>query len=397
MSAYRDEDLEAVHTRALLQDWAGQGWITPAQREQMEQETVCGLRRTNIFLRVVLFFFTKIIVGAAAGLFFIVLFPHASSDVTGIILLFIAAALYWAAEQAVADAKLYRHGIEEALACGAVLFLCVGLQSVLPREAEFLMPAAGAGACLWIWRRFGFPYAVPAAMAFVVWLPVYWTKSPGFHRLHAAALFAAGLVVLRHARPSQGLTHLRQQYSLAEAFLCLGVYCAVNLPLSTLDFFRPWMGGTQMTAMAAIAKPLYWFTWVLIWCLPPVILLRGVRGKDRALIAVGMVTAVLTLVTNRAYLGWERHTWDPMLLGLLLGGTALLLRRWLESAPDGVRAGFTARRRSGNDQAMIDAGGGVIGLAAPGLTAAPASPVAPDNAPRFGGGQSGGGGASSDF
>jgi uncharacterized membrane protein YgcG len=85
-----------------------------------------------------------------------------------------------------------------------------------------------------------------------------------------------------------------------------------------------------------------------------------------------------------------------MLLGILLAGTALWLRRWLETAPDGVRAGFTARRLSGKDQALLDAGGTAIGIAAPGLTAAP-TPTAANDAPRFGGGQSGGGGASSDF
>ena len=38
----------------------------------MEQETVCDLRRTNIFLRLVLFLFTLIIVGAAVSLVFVV-------------------------------------------------------------------------------------------------------------------------------------------------------------------------------------------------------------------------------------------------------------------------------------------------------------------------------------
>ena len=54
---------------------------------------------------------------------------------------------------------------------------------------------------------------------------------------------------------------------------------------------------------------------MLIWCLPPIILARGVRQKDRFVIAVGAIVAILTLVSNKSYLGWPRHTWDPMLLG----------------------------------------------------------------------------------
>jgi hypothetical protein len=70
------------------------------------------------------------------------------------------------------------------------------------------------------------------------------------------------------------------------------------------------------------ANPFYWTTWVLIWCLPPLILVRGVRQKDRFVIAVGAISIVLTFVTNKPYLGWQRHTWDPMLLGIALTAVA---------------------------------------------------------------------------
>ena len=158
-----------------------------------------------------------------------------------------------------------------------------------------------------------------------------------------------------------------------------------------------WIGATPAASAPAIPKALYWLTWVATWALPPVILLRGARGKDRAVIAVGLLTAVLTLATNKAYLGWARHPWDPMLLGLLLAGAALTLRRWLEAGPQGVRAGFTARRLSGKDQALLEVSGSALGVAAPGITTAPASAAPAPDTPQFGGGQSGGGGASSDF
>ena len=46
----------------------------------MEPETACDLRRTNIFLRLVLFLFTLIIVGAAAGLFFVIFLTRSSKN-----------------------------------------------------------------------------------------------------------------------------------------------------------------------------------------------------------------------------------------------------------------------------------------------------------------------------
>ena len=38
------------------------------------------------------------------------------------------------------------------------------------------------------------------------------------------------------------------------------------------------------------------------------------------MIWASLVMAMATLATNKPYLGWERHTWDPMLLGVLLTG-----------------------------------------------------------------------------
>ncbi len=112
-------------------------------------------------------------------------------------------------------------------------------------------------------------------------------------------------------------------------------------------------------------------------------------------IAAGAVVAVLTLVTNKPYLGWQRHTWDPMLLGVLLIGVALLIRRWLADGPGEIRRGFTARRLSGKDKTWMNVGGTALGFVSPNLVTPSPQPASPDV--HFGGGDSGGGGATSDF
>jgi hypothetical protein len=147
--------------------------------------------------------------------------------------------------------------------------------------------------------------------------------------------------------------------------------------------------------IAEFSRPFYWGTWVLTWCLPPAVLARGVLRKDRFVIAVGAVTAVLTFVTNKPYLGWPRHTWDPMLLGALLIGVALFIRRWLAKGPGGIRHGFTAQRLSGKDKAWMSAGATAIGLVTP--DAITPTPQTDSSGVHFGGGDSGGAGASSDF
>src|SRR3984893_17647103 len=103
MRAYSASSEEALCARSLLKDWAGEGYLTAEQYQRMEQETVCELRRTNIFLRLVLFLFTLIIVGAAVGLFFVVVFSHPGEQTIGIFLLIFAALSYAAAEIAVSQ------------------------------------------------------------------------------------------------------------------------------------------------------------------------------------------------------------------------------------------------------------------------------------------------------
>jgi uncharacterized membrane protein YgcG len=160
-----------------------------------------------------------------------------------------------------------------------------------------------------------------------------------------------------------------------------------------VNLLKQWSGDLATTT--EFSRPFYWATWVLTFCIPPVVLARGLRRKDRFVIAVGGAVAILTLVTNKPYLGWSRHTWDPMLLGALLMVTGLLIRRWLARGPGGIRHGFTDRRLSGKDKSWMNMGAAAFGLQAPHSIKPGSQSGGPDV--RFGGGDSGGGGATSDF
>ncbi|HEX5227416.1 MAG TPA: hypothetical protein VFW44_06880 [Bryobacteraceae bacterium] len=398
MRAYSASDEETLRTRELIEDWRSEGLLTAEQYSRMEQETRCDLRRTNIFLRLVLFFFTLIITGAAVGLFFVMI--HPPDRAAGVLLMIFAGLCYASAEFAVANYQFYRHGIEEALVACSVGFLCVGIQVAFFKalfssagQNGWIVPAAGAVLSLWIWHRFGLPYAPFAAMIFVAWLPGYGTSFPWAQHLILAAFYLAGVAIIAVLRPRHRFTYLDGQYSIAEALLWLGIYLAINLQLSSLDLLDSWW--RSVPAASLFPRPFYWTTWVLTWCLPPVMLARGLRMKDRWVIAVGGITAILTFITNKPYLGWQRHTWDPMLLGALLVGIAFVIQRRLGNAPGGIRHGFTAQRLSGKDKRWMNVGITAIGLVSPDIVAPRPQPAGPE--PHFGGGDSGGGGATSDF
>jgi hypothetical protein len=399
---YSASSEETLRARGLLKDWRDDGVLTEAQYERLEKETVSDLRTTNQFLRLVLFFFTMLSVGAAFGLCQVAFLSRASQQTTGAFSLIFAAVCYAAAEVAVSRFRLYRYGIEEALAVCSVVFLCVGMQAAFfssifysprPDASQFLVPAAGAVFSLWIWHRFGFWYAFPAAMIFVIFLPDYWSFSHTAQHVIVAMIYATGLLCVAAIRSRHHFDYLEKAYSLAEAFLWLGIYLAINLQLSSLNLLARQWGGNR--AALEFGRPFYWTTWMLIWCLPPLVFARGIRQKNRPVIAAGLIVAVLTLISNKPYLGWPRHTWDPMLMGMLLTGVAVFVRRWLDHGPGGQRHGYTAERLSGKDKHSLSAGSVVLGL----LTPDSITPAPQTNSPgvHFGGGSSGGGGASSEF
>ena len=402
MRAYRVSDEEALRARSLLKDWVGQGFLTQEQYQRMEQETPCDLRRTNIFLRLVLFFFTVIIVAAALALFFTTFVRGTSFEKTGPYFLVFAAISYAAAEFAVSRTRFYRHGVEEALVACSVGFLCLGLGALLhsgraysPTEyrIDSLVPSAGTVLSLWIWYRFGLAYAFLAAMLFVPWMPGYWTSSHSAQHLIIAGIYSFALIAVIVIRAPLCFTYLDENFSIAEALLWLGIYLALNLHISLFDLVGPWLVSVRAPTVH-FPDPFYWTTWVLTWLLPPAILTRGIRTKDRWVIAAGLATAILTLITNKPYLGWPRHTWDPMLLGALLIAVVLYIRHWLSRGTNGIRRGFTAQRLSAKDKTWMQIGNTALGLVAPEQIPHP-QPSEPEF--RFGGGDSGGGGASSDF
>jgi len=270
-----------------------------------------------------------------------------------------------------------------ALAGVTAGLLFVGL---VPREAQGLHAvsaglAVGSAAAMLAYFRFGYVYAAIAAVICVAAMPFTFVLSAAAERAAAAAIFFAAAAGVRPLRLRHQDVWPGDEYAAIQAAAWLGMYVVLNVKIG----------------FDSVDGAFYWFTYAMTFVIPAAGLALGIRDKDRALINVNIVAAIVTLITNKPYLRWARHEWDPILLGVLLIGVTIWLRRWLSNGTDGHRAGFTATPVKPGQSAFL----AVVSAVPFGTIAhapvphAPATHAAP---PRdFDGGQSGGGGASGSF
>jgi hypothetical protein len=384
MRRYSHVDEERIRAQTLVREWTRSKLLDPSQGARFEADLRVDVRRTNNFLRAGLAVFTGLIVGASVLL---VLMGLDLTEKISIASVLGVAALVCSglAEVLVGRFRFYRFGVEEALAVGAVLLLsAAGGELFSARYASFgavstivglLLGAAGG---FGIYCRFGFVYAAVGSMACAAAIPFQLSLSATTQHLLAAATLASVFFVVRSKQLRHQDEYLGDEYRHLQAAAWAILYLTLNL---------------QLFSWERIEGMFYWFTYVMTWGLPLVGLRLGIREKDRGLMDISLVIALVTLITNKPYLGWPRQTWDPILLGVLLIVVALALRRWLLTGADGARAGFTAARLLGTDSAVLT----LLGTAS--ATFPPnASLSRPDpGTPGFDGGRSGGGGGGASY
>jgi hypothetical protein len=102
---------------------------------------------------------------------------------------------------------------------------------------------------------------------------------------------------------------------------------------------------------------------------------------------------LVTLITNKPYLKLIRKPWDPIVFGILLIGTAIVIKRWLASGANGQRYGYTPDRILAGDRRLLN----LVATMSAAMQPISTSPAQPEAKPDFGGGRSGGAGASGSF
>ena len=390
MRKYADDQERIIRVKRLADEWLRSGLIDAAQRERIAAGLLVDLRRTNRFLRLTLFGFGLLIIAAAVGLVAVTLDVKDTTTV-GTLFLMAAPASAMLAEFLIGRFRVYRFGVEEACAVSAAVLVAGGsglivgsLLGVYGDRQTFVALIVGSAAAFAVYTRYGYLYAAVGAMLCASLAPFQLVLSDVVKRLLAGAILGGCFYVARLKRRKYGDEFPGDEYGTIQASAWLGIYATLNLHVFFAPVTRPF------------APPFYWFTYAMIWALPAAGLWLSIRDRDRPLLDVSLVITLATLLTNKPYLGFARRPWDPILLGVLLIGTAILLRRWLASGEDGARDGFTAARLLHSDKDSRAA----AALASAALHEAPIrshSDPSPPDPFKGGGGRSGGGGAGDSF
>jgi hypothetical protein len=399
ISLYTAEQEEKIYIRREARVWARSGLITEEQLGIINARTEPRLNRTNVFFRFLFFVFTGICAHTLIGFYAWTIGFHNEVQIAWSTLAF-GIAMVGLAEYLVRRKSFYRHGIEEALALLGVALACTGVVILISQmrvEPRLLITTGallGSACAFWLYLRFGFLYAAVISVACICVVPFQLSLTPEGERAVLAIVLVLILLTSVRAKRFEAHDFKKERIAALQACLLAGVYLAINLRLPELG--RAHFGHPMplYRPHAGIAPWFYWATYGLTFLVPALGFYFGVKNRKRIVINVSLIAALVTLATNKDYLGYKHYAWDPAVLGVVMVISAVILMRWLANGPLEARNGFTAQnllKPENHGISLADVGAAML----PGAIHANLPPASPDKP--FGGGQSGGGGAASEY
>ena len=382
MMIYPRDDERAIRVQRMLDDWTKSGLLQDDQRIRMLADVQVDYRRTNRFLRITLFLFGYLITMAMFGLLTVTF--DAGDDGAAVLAFISSVACFVGAQKVIERYRLYRFGIEEALAVASGSLFTLGCALFMTgRFSSFQMFIGAAGAAFIVFRRFALLYAGIAAVLLTAVIPLNWPVYQGdtTRRLFSIILLMIMFGVARERRNDHDDEFPGDLYGAIETAAWVAIYVLTNFKIS------------QWLSIADGYQTVYWVSYAGIWILPIAGLILAVRDRHRWMLDANIIMAIVTLMSNKSYLGAAAKPWDPILFGVMLIAIALGLKAWLSSGRDRSRRGYIADRLLASEQERL----AVAGTASALLPGAPAPREHPAGPAIGGGGESGGAGASAKF
>jgi uncharacterized membrane protein YgcG len=344
------------------------------------------LYNPNIFIRIGLFVLTAIIVLMSFALLYLATGSFFHNDSGFFVLtLILGCVMYGALEWIIQRRRHYRSGVDDAL-----LWLALG-QIISSISLYFELAPVWASTLVFILSfaaTVRFANSVMSAVAFFSFLAIIFYGIIPFGNVAKGilpfALMAIGIgiyLLVKKIKYKRSLRHYRFCFVMIEVLSLVTIYASVNYfvvrELSIAMF--------QLPQDVAIAGG--WFFWICTFGIPAFYVIRGIQAKDHLMLRAGLLLIAATVFTFRYY-----HSVAPLEQVMTAGGILMIILayasiRYLNSPKHGV-----------TDKA-VDQGNIESGLQIESLVIAETfkEAQAAEEGFRFGGGSTGGGGASGEF
>jgi hypothetical protein len=345
MSAYKPGEEEDLRSAELVREWTASGLLSESQQAVLAADLVSELKTLHPVFRALLFLFSGLILLAFLSLAGMQVRPR-ENESTGLFFAIFAILFFVVAWLLATGLRLFRCGAEEVATVLSVLLGAVAVGFTFadsgPEFALVIALCTAAIVSLLVHTTFGLRYMGVAAVIFGGIAPFALNAGVVQERLLSVLIFAVFFFASRKAASVAPHSGRGSDYLWMRATAWAGIYAALHQRWPALG-------------LATTSGVFYWLTYAAIWVIPAIGIWLAVRERDRVLLDISAVLALITLTSNKPYLGWERQAWDPILLGLLLIGLAVVLRRWLESGVKASRSGFTAKRLLSREARQVEA------------------------------------------
>lgn len=331
-------------------------------------------------LSVLAILFSTILIGAISS---------ASSDAAYVTLaIFLALLCYALLEIFVASNKYYNAGIDNILLASMVIFVVIAFNIIDYSGQYQLTTAFSAALCCWLAIRFNDGFMSGLSYAAVIACCFFTCSNAGT----IGKLIAPFVIMTVSAILFLFIKKMLGRYSLVLYYRCLKVARLLSLVsfYGSLNYFVVRELGNQLLEKPLEAGeeiPFGWFFWFCTAAIPTAYVYYGIRKKDLLFIRTGVVLAVASVFTFRYYHAILSASVAMILFGLLLVITSYLLIKYLRK----TRGGFTSLATIDATKLVADAEALIIAQAF-GHKADHHS-----NGVEFGGGSSGGAGATGNF
>jgi MFS family permease len=354
----------AAAVREAARSWRRAGAIDDATLAAIEATVPDDRVRVGPVFAVLLFVFTLLAIAGAFGFSLLLIGDELESygiwaGAWGILLVFLT-------ELQIGLFRRAHGGTEAATSFAALGFLMIFLVWLFDRQSWpdtiELQSMLLAGAVLWAvaaWR-WGFPlYAGTATAALLLSL----AHLPGGRLYWIALPLVAAPVLLRLEVSPRLPPSLRAGATVSLVVSLAALYSAVHVgsvDARLLEEFVEW--SHRWPAYPGMVP--HWLAVAATTLVPVALLAAGLWKRHRPLLLLGLATAVVSLGTLYGYARFTPLWAFLVLCGLLAIAAALLLRSYLDTAPDKERGGFTAEPLFENleREHLLEAGVAVVTL-----------------------------------